>query len=629
MTRFAGMVSWISVPGARVRDRFTAVIARHDGTRRPTVRQTQRALFVQDGRAPPPLSQVTALASARLDNPNDVAASLGVSPATGDAHLVVRALQRDGDAGLARLLGGFCVAHWDERAATLTLARDCMGERSIFYSIGDGFVAFASHLADLLALPMVPRELDEAMLAHFLALNHHDRDRTFYRAVRRVPSRSVLLIDPGAIQCRHYWSPRRDAFEHDPAAAVARARELFDRAVARSLRGTSRVAILTSGGLDSSALAATAARLATAQIDCYTGVPPGGLERPPRPGRYLDERAKVEALARRHPALNLRFVTPLGAHLRQSEPTRFFPDLPLPHRNVCNLGWFAQIDEAIAADGHSRILHGAVGNMTLTWSGGFSLASQLASGHWAGLLRDAQAIARAQNRRLARLIAGEALMPLMPDVVHEPLQRLRGLRPGAIGAFSLLRNEAVERLDLRRQWRRDAFDATFMLRGESAQLRAHLIFDHFQLARDIFAMGQIAGDIEVRDPYCDRELVEFALSVPETLFRRDGVARWLARQVFADRLPAEILNETRRGEQAPNWFESLNARKAAIEGEAERIEASPLATRLIDTRRLRQLIARWPRDAREAQARETDYRYALDRAVHAGRFIRWVEGANA
>ena len=141
-------------------------------------------------------------------------------------------------------------------------------------------------------------------------------------------------------------------------------------------------------------------------------------------------------------------------------------------------------------------------------------------------------------------------------------------------------------------------------------------------------MNQAAARREERDPHSDRDLLEFCLAVPETLYRRNGVRRWFARQVFADRLPPVILNETRRGAQAPNWFESVNQRKPIFAAEIERIEASPLARRLIDVPRLKRLFSEWPKDAHEAQTRSAEYRYGLDRAVHVGQFIRWVEGGN-
>ena len=112
------------------------------------------------------------------------------------------------------------------------------------------------------------------------------------------------------------------------------------------------------------------------------------------------------------------------------------------------------------------------------------------------------------------------------------------------------------------------------------------------------------------------------------MFRQNGVPRSFARRVLADRLPRDILDERRRGVQAPTWFRSLNARREDIARDIERLEASPLARRLIDLPRLKRLMIQWPKDEHAAEKRLADYKFALARGVHVGRFVRWVEGGN-
>ena len=107
-----------------------------------------------------------------------------------------------------------------------------------------------------------------------------------------------------------------------------------------------------------------------------------------------------------------------------------------------------------------------------------------------------------------------------------------------------------------------------------------------------------------------------------------GVARSFARSVLADRLPPEILNERRRGVQDANWYRRLKLRRRAIADDIERLEGSPTVCHLIDLPRLKRLIERWPSDEQSAQSRIVEYKLALARAVHVGRFIRWVEGGN-
>ncbi|MEJ0043364.1 MAG: asparagine synthase-related protein [Rhizomicrobium sp.] len=133
----------------------------------------------------------------------------------------------------------------------------------------------------------------------------------------------------------------------------------------------------------------------------------------------------------------------------------------------------------------------------------------------------------------------------------------------------------------------------------------------------------------MRDPHTDRRLTEFLAAVPDRIFRLNGEPRAFARLVLADRLPAEILNKRVLGLQAPSWFRALDARRDALAQDVESIAASPLASRLIDVPRLKRLIADWPADEHAAQRRKKEFKLALARGIHVGKFIRWVEGGNA
>jgi asparagine synthase (glutamine-hydrolysing) len=134
--------------------------------------------------------------------------------------------------------------------------------------------------------------------------------------------------------------------------------------------------------------------------------------------------------------------------------------------------------------------------------------------------------------------------------------------------------------------------------------------------------------VQLRHPLRDRRLVEFTLALPETLFLQQGVRRWFARQVLKDRLPAEILDEMRPGTQSPEWYQRMTAHRAELMAQSERLFGSALAARVIDLPRLRRLINAWAHDATPASRPSFAQAIAVDRALHVGRFIRWVEGAN-
>lgn len=649
MSAFAGIVTFDGAPGDKqTEDQIgRAIAAPRKG--RLSARRLNGALFVQRTAAPASGGQsepqpVTSnngrtlfAAQARLDNREELRAALAISSAElariPDGVLVLRMFERWGEAGVARCLGAFAFAHWDAEARRLILGRDCLGNRALFYHRGRDFVAFASSLGALLALPGVPRAIDEVTLAHFMAVNLSEERRTLYRGIERVPSRSLVAIDRDGIRHRHYWSPNVDASppyrrEED---YIERARELFDQAVAAATADTPHVAISASGGFDSSAIAATAARLGRAErIACYTLVQPAGTRIDVGPFRYLDERDKVEALARMHPALDVRFMAPESLHPIEQDDTRFFARGNLPTLSVINLGTYNYLYEAVAAAGHQALLIGDYGNFGLTWAGNFALLALLREGKWGALARELPAVARQSGRGLARTLAAEVFMPAAPAWLRRLVYRLRGRDPDSAAHFSVLNPDFIAACGLTRQWQAQGFDPWFGASGWNApRHRARYLFDHNQFARDNKGMSGESHGFELRDPHADRRLLEFLLAVPEPIYRRNGVPRSFARAVLADRLPPEILNEHRRGAHGVTWFRRLDARRQEIADEIERLEASPLARRLIDLPRLKRLMEQWPKDEHAAEGRSAEFKFALTRGVHVGRFIRWVEGGNA
>jgi len=649
MSVFAGFVAL----NGRSIDRHTedfavrGVTASRGG--RTATRRTEGALFVQrasslgaDGRGdarPSTADDGRSLfvALARLDNREELGSALGLASdelaRTTDTVLIRRMNERWGDAGVARCLGAFAFALWDANARRLTLGRDCLGNRPLFYYCGPEFVAFATTLGALLALPGVPREIDELALAQFLAVNVREKRRTFYRGIERVPSRTLVAIDRSGVRHRQYWEPDLDSRppytrEED---YIERARELFDRAVAAATRDTPRVAIATSGGLDSSAIAATAARLGLAEsITCFSLVTPPGTQIDVGPFRYLDERAKVEALARMHPGLDVRFIAPDRIHPIAKDDTSDFARANLPRLAPAGVGIAAHFTDAVSRAGHRALLIGNYGNFGLTWGGNLSLVALLRTARWGTFVRELRAVARESNRSWPRAFAGDVLMPTAPVWMRNLIYRLRGRDPESIAQYSALNPAFLAESGLARQWQAQGFDPWFgPADWNAARLRAHLLFDHNQFSRDRRGLAEEISGREMRDPHADRRLLEFALSVPEPLYRRDGIPRSFARKVFADRLPREILDERRRGANAPTWFRSLDAGKQGIAQDIERLDASPLARRLIDLPRLKRLMAQWPKDEQEAENRVGEYRLALARGVHIGRFVRWVEGGNA
>jgi asparagine synthase (glutamine-hydrolysing) len=181
-----------------------------------------------------------------------------------DTEVVLRAWQHWGPAALDKLRGMYAFAVFDARTSQLTLVRDRLGIKPLYYHHGDGFVLFASEIEALLASGHVPRHPDLDALARQLLCSTTlsvDPARTPVDRVFALPPATVMTLEPGKRpDTRTYWAlPHRS-----PAAqrrGVDRAGELnrlLDESVHGMLMGDVPVAAFVSGGLDSSAITALA-----------------------------------------------------------------------------------------------------------------------------------------------------------------------------------------------------------------------------------------------------------------------------------------------------------------------------------------------------------------------------------
>jgi asparagine synthase (glutamine-hydrolysing) len=164
----------------------------------------------------------------------------------------------------AKLEGMFAFVVYDRLERTAYLARDRFGEKPLLLAQPDGALAFASELAPLAALGAGGRELDHEALGAYLCLNYVPGTRTMLRAVTRMAPAEWRLYGPQGLTRRvRYWSaPAAPADTRAaPAELLDDLQERIDRAVRLTLRSDVPVGLLLSGGVDSSVIAQSAARL--------------------------------------------------------------------------------------------------------------------------------------------------------------------------------------------------------------------------------------------------------------------------------------------------------------------------------------------------------------------------------
>jgi asparagine synthase (glutamine-hydrolysing) len=181
---------------------------------------------------------------------------------TGDIENIVPFYERLGLEAVRRLEGMFGLAIWDDRARRLVLARDRAGEKPLFWTVVNGELRFASEIQALLVFPDQPRRLDAAGADLYRALGYVPAPHTMFAGIRKLPPGHLLVAAPGTEPAvRAFWDPAAAAAAPSRLDGPERLREVLLAAVARELMSDVPVGVFTSGGLDSSLLAAAAARV--------------------------------------------------------------------------------------------------------------------------------------------------------------------------------------------------------------------------------------------------------------------------------------------------------------------------------------------------------------------------------
>jgi asparagine synthase (glutamine-hydrolysing) len=465
---------------------------------------------------------------------DELASTLGLDGEAGPECVVAAAFERWGTDVLARLRGRFALVLWDRERHEGLAAVDALGAVSLFLHEDDGTLRFASELTVLLrSLPSRPSP-DPSAVARWLAHGRLHRGQTLYSGVRRLPGGSyVEFTTSGRRREGHHWAPRyAPPSPLSRSEAVELVRANVESAVRRRLSGDKPAGVLLSGGLDSSSVAAFAARRG--------GVRAYSLFFPGRPA--MDESALVHAVTRDLglplTALNVSGGSMLAAsleYLRVWEEPSASPNLVL-HRPLL---------DQVAGDGVAVLLDGQGGDELFG-----CVPSLLADRLWAGRLRSALNLARSipgigpapSRRTLWRAIRVYGLRAAVPSRIrafrgsHHPVPAW--LSPSA--AAFVDEDELEQEGGAEPRWWRDLAASLTVWRERAG---AHDYLRH---------KNALAG-IRGAHPYLDDvELVELALALPPELAFDLELDRPLLRAATAGLVPDVV-----RLRRSKSYFDEL------------------------------------------------------------------------
>jgi asparagine synthase (glutamine-hydrolysing) len=189
-----------------------------------------------------------------------------------DTEILPHLYEEYGEAMVDHLNGMFCFAIWDTRRKKLLIARDRFGEKPLYYGVFNKKFVYASEPKALLAHADVKPELNLSALRKYLSFDYVPAPYSIYEGVSKLPAAHILTVENGEIRTRRYWNLSFKKADKKPTVAEAKEHlsELLADAVKMRMISDVPLGILLSGGVDSSTVAAYATRFATEKVKTFS-----------------------------------------------------------------------------------------------------------------------------------------------------------------------------------------------------------------------------------------------------------------------------------------------------------------------------------------------------------------------
>jgi asparagine synthase (glutamine-hydrolysing) len=455
-----------------------------------------------------------------------------------DTEVLVHLYEEHGEEFVERLRGMFAIALWDKRRRRLLLARDRFGIKPLYYRETGGGLAFASELKAMLELPGFSREIDPKAVSAYLAFNSIPAPLTIFAEARKLPPGHLLRWEGGEVRQRRYARPgpppagelRRGSMD----ALAAELREVLDDSVRAHLVADVPVGVLLSGGVDSGALAALASAHAGEPLRTFSiGFEEAGFDELSR-ARLVAERYGTD-----HHELILRpDAIELLPRLVEAFDEPFGDSSALPTYIVSELA-AGHVKTALSGEGGDEL-----------FGGYYTYVADLLARRVGRLAPLARPLAEALPSRHDRVGFDYKAKRFARAAALPPLERHHGwkeifsaeTRTDLAGPAS-----AWDPLDLYRERYAETEGAAPLARMQDLDLGIYLV-DDLLVKTDRLSM---AHSLELRVPFLDPKVAEFAFSLPTKMKVRGFDKKRLLRRALEPLLPKEIVHGRKQGFSIP------------------------------------------------------------------------------
>ncbi len=471
-----------------------------------------------------------------------------------DGEVIAHLYEEQGVDFVGELSGMFAIALWDGRAKRLVLARDRAGEKPLYYWIGDRTLVFASEIKALFEYPAISRQLDREAVCQYFFYGYFPSPRSVYAEIKKLPAAHRMVVERGEVRIDAYWRladhlrppgrPRLIAWEKRALVEALR-RRLRDAAISRLVSDVP-LGVFLSGGVDSSTLVATMSELTPGNVNTFSvAFPQKGFSE-----------ASCASFVARHFSTRHHEVTADEPSLREAlDILADHLDEPLADPALIPtylLSRFARqhIKVALSGEGSDELF------------GGYPtyIGARLADSY----LRLPQFVRRQVFERLQRFLPvssnavpmGLFLQRFLTHAERDPAER----HEIWFGMFSPAELDGL----FSPEWKRPTSPSSVIFAPLARvvagvrfeQTLAEMLYLDFRLYLEDNLLVKIdrasmACSLELRTPYLDHRLVEFAASLPAALKVPRFQMKHVLKKAVRQWLPRKVVYRQKRGFSVP------------------------------------------------------------------------------
>ena len=458
-----------------------------------------------------------------------------------DSEVVLHLYEEHGPDAIARLDGMFAILLWDSRNKRLLAARDRSGKKPLFYRrLADGAVAFASEVGALVqAFPDQRPQVDYGAIDEFLTLQYVPTPRTAFKDAYKLPAAHYALFEAGAplpTPVRYWHKPRGPELTGSADELAEELLRLLSRAVKRRLVSDVPLGAFLSGGIDSSSIVALMATQSTQPVKTFSIGFPHADDSEVKFARLVAKRYHTdhheEIVAPEMTSVVEETVRHHGEPFADSSAVAMYYLSKMTKKHVTvalsgdagdeNFAGYKRYTTARFGHAHDALPEGA----QAYFRAGLSLIGRVFVPH---VGRYADRLGEGEGARYVRLV-GQFADEDKRGFYLEPMRE----------ACS---NATVERFE---RILGESAASSPMGRVADLDWQTYMI-DDINVKVDIAAMTHA---LEVRCPFLDTAVVEFASRLPSKMLMRVR-GKWLLRRAVRDLVPGPILHRSKRGFALP------------------------------------------------------------------------------